>query len=309
MTGKLTVGGDGRITGPARIEYNDPWPCGATAQYPAGSGFYGSGAMMGVVEHTMVGNLPGTVAWFNNRANGASAHFSVGQDGLIHQHGPVGKGWCAWHAYQANLAWYGIEHADNGNPANPLTDAQLTASAQLVEMLSAFAGFPLQISDSPLVKGYGWHGMGGAGWGGHYDCPGDVRKAQRAEIIARAAVIRNPPPPGPPAMPGVWRHLIGCWLDGADLVHVGAGTDESLWETRLTVSADGTGTAWSDPVRIAGPLPGVWVGGYPFGVTADAAGFVFHGIGTDYVLWAVRLDGPTGAYSTPYHYAGKVATG
>ena len=27
MTGKLTVQPDGRVTGPAALTYNDPWPC------------------------------------------------------------------------------------------------------------------------------------------------------------------------------------------------------------------------------------------------------------------------------------------
>ena len=190
--GKLTVGHDGRVTGPAAIKHNDPFPCV--------NGSFGSGAMSGVVMHTMVGDLPGTVSWFNNPKAQASAHFGIAQDGGIHQFGPIGKGWIAWHAGAANHSWYGIEHADHGKPASPLTGEQVTASAQLLECLSAFAGLPLRISDSPSVKGYGWHGMGGIAWGGHPDCPGDVRKAQRAKIIALAMAIRSgggTPPAGP----------------------------------------------------------------------------------------------------------------
>ena len=202
MTGKLTVGHGGHLTGPARITYNIPWPC------PNGS--WGSGAMMGVLEHTMVGDLPGTVIWFNNPAAQASAHFGVAQDGEVCQFGPVGAGWVAWHAAQANDRWYGIEFADDGNPGNPLTREQVIAAAQLVECLSAFAGFPLQVSDSPSVHGFGWHGMGGEAWGGHFDCPGDVRKAQRPQIVALAMAIRSgeappaPPKPAPaPAPPSI----------------------------------------------------------------------------------------------------------
>ena len=181
--GKLTVGHDGRVTGPATISHNDPFPCV--------NGAFGSGAMSGVVMHTMVGDLPGTVSWFNNPKAQASAHFGIAQDGEIHQFGPIGKGWIAWHAGAANHSWYGIEHADGGKPSTPLTPEQVTASAQLLECLTAFAGLPLQISDSPSVKGYGWHGMGGQPWGGHPDCPGEVRKAQRAKIIALAMAIRS----------------------------------------------------------------------------------------------------------------------
>lgn len=187
LPGRLTVGSDGRVRGPARLEYNTP--------FPTNNGEWGSGAMMGVVMHTMVGNLPGVVSWFNNPDSGASAHFGIAQDGTIHQFGPIGKGWCAWAQMAGNHAWYSIEHADNGNPDNPLTYAQQVASAQLVECLSAFASFPLQVSDSVDTKGYGVHYMGGANWGGH-TCPDlppqHVRSAQRAGIIAMAKQIRNP---------------------------------------------------------------------------------------------------------------------
>src|SRR5580700_8074273 len=178
----LSVGSDGRITGPASITYNTPFPCV--------NGRYGSGSMQGVVMHTMVGDLPFAVARFNDPTAQVSAHFGIDQSGNIHQFGPIGKGWIAWAEMAGNEAWYSIEHADDGNPANPLTPAQITASAQIVECLSAFAGFPLQVSNSTSVKGYGWHGMGGEAWGGHFSCPGDVRKAQRGKIIALAAAIR-----------------------------------------------------------------------------------------------------------------------
>lgn len=187
--GKLTVGHDGRVTGPANIKHNDPFPCV--------NGSFGSGTMTGVLMHTMVGDLPGSVAWFNNPKAQASAHFCIAQDGEIWQMGPIGKGWIAWHAAEANHTWYGIEHADAGHPVRPLTTQQITASAQLVECLSAFAGFPLQISDSPGVKGYGWHGMGGQAWGGHPDCPGSVRRGQRPKIIALAMAIRSGGSPHP----------------------------------------------------------------------------------------------------------------
>jgi len=180
----------GHVTGPASITYNDP--------FPTRNGSYGSGQMMGVVMHTQVGNNPGTVAWFNNPAAQASAHFCIAQDGAIVQMGPIGKGWIAWAQAAGNLGWYSVEHADDGNPANPLTSAQITASAQLLELLSRFAGFPLQISDSPSVKGYGWHGMGGEAWGGHLSCPGDTRKAQRPQVIALAMAIRQGTRPAAP---------------------------------------------------------------------------------------------------------------
>lgn len=197
VPGRLKVASDGKVTGPANISYNNPFPCV--------NGNYGSGAMQGVVMHTMVGNLPGTITVFNNPSYQASAHFGIDQQGNIHQFGPIGKGWIAWAQVAGNVTWYSIEHADNGDPNIPLTTAQIRSSAQLVEMLSAFAGFPLQVTDSVSGKGYGTHEMGGAAWGGH-TCPDlppkHVRSQQRAAIIALAKEIRKGPPPPPPPPPG-----------------------------------------------------------------------------------------------------------
>ncbi|HEY7144633.1 MAG TPA: N-acetylmuramoyl-L-alanine amidase [Streptosporangiaceae bacterium] len=188
VPGKLQVSHDGKITGPARISYNDP--------FPTKNGKFGSGEIMGVVMHTMVGDLPGTISLFNNPAPGGdprkatSAHFGIAQDGSIHQFGPIGKGWIAWAQVEGNDAWYSIEHADHANTENALTQAQVDASAQLVEVLSRFAGFPLQVTNQTGVPGYGTHVMGGASWGGH-TCPGPgPRAGQRAAIIALAKQIR-----------------------------------------------------------------------------------------------------------------------
>lgn len=190
MTGKLTAGADGRVTGPAAITHNDPWPC------PNGDpgGMSVPHGVMGVLEHTMVGDLPGTVQVFNEPSFQASAHFGVDQEGNIHQFGPV-NGWKAWHCAAGNPNWYGIEFADHGNPANPLTQAQITAGAQLAELLSRVGNFPLQITNSVSTEGFGVHRMGGAAFGGH-SCPqladgSGPRAGQRAQIIALAMSIRQ----------------------------------------------------------------------------------------------------------------------
>lgn len=184
VPGKLHIDtATGRVVGPARISYNSP--------FPTPNGSWGSGVIDGLVMHTEAGNNPGTVSWFDNPAAQASADFAVAQDGSVVQMGPIGRGWVAWAEAAGNNRWYSTEMADNGNPANPLTSEQIVASAQLLECLSAFAGFPMQISNSPSVRGYGWHGMGGQAWGGHLQCPGDVRKAQRGQIIALAIAIRH----------------------------------------------------------------------------------------------------------------------
>lgn len=219
VPGKLAIDRTGRITGPARIEYNSPFP---TRNGTPGEG---SPSMMGVVMHTEVGNEAGTIATFNNPASQASAFFAIGQDGAIWQFGPVGQNWAAWAQVDGNPMWYSIEDADNTHPSIPLTGAQITAFAQILECLSAFAGFPLQVSDSVNVRGLGWHGMGGVAWGNHPNCPGDVRKAQRPAIIALAKEIRAGVAPPPEPMEGV-------------LVTLPGGT------ARKVLSADG-GKHWS----------------------------------------------------------------
>src|ERR1700735_4419882 len=107
MAGRLSVDTSGRLRGPASITYNDPWPC------PNGRpGMVVPKGIMGVLMHTMVGNLPGTITVFNRPSFQASAHFGIDQNGHIHQFGPV-NGWMAWAEGAGNPHWYSIEHADN----------------------------------------------------------------------------------------------------------------------------------------------------------------------------------------------------
>ena len=178
---KFTLNGAGWVNG--ITHHNTPNQNGGMA-VPSG--------VLGAVMHTMVGNLPGTDAWFLNPAAQASAHFGIAQDGTVIQWVNV-RGGIAWHCAAGNSAWYGIEHADNGNPGNPLTPEQINASAQLVELLSRddVGRFPLAICDTTAGLGYGVHYMGGAAWGGH-SCPGPgPRASQRADILAMAKQIRS----------------------------------------------------------------------------------------------------------------------
>ena len=192
LLNKLHVDGDGKLVNydrlhpqywaNANIHYNDP--------FPVHNGAYGSGTMQGVVMHTMVGQLEDAIAEFNNPAAQVSAHFGISQTGLIHQFGPIGRGWVAWAEMLGNYTWYSIEHADHGDTENPLTQAQMDASAQVVECLSSFAGFPLKVTNSVWGAGYGTHVMGGVEWGNH-SCPGPGPRAnQRYNIIYRAKRIR-----------------------------------------------------------------------------------------------------------------------
>src|SRR5580692_2611490 len=181
---------------PPKLEINSSgWVNGVT-HHPSpnyASGMAVPSGVMGVVMHTMVGQLAGADAEFMNGSNQVSAHFGIGQDGEIIQWVDTLGGDVAWAEMGGNYNWYSIEHADNGDPTTPLTQAQMNSSAQLVELLSRVGNFPLQVSNSTGTEGFGVHFMGGAAWGGH-TCPDvpptRVRSLQRQAILAIAEAIR-----------------------------------------------------------------------------------------------------------------------
>src|SRR5690242_750853 len=146
----------------------------------------------------MEGNLPHTDDLFTpgKLGDGNSAHFGTAQDGTVIQWVPLGV--AAEHAIVANDHWYAVENADDGNPNNPYTDAQLSRVAQILELTSRpeHGRFALQVTDSPNKEGLGTHNMGGAAWGGH-SCPdadnhpNRTRSQARTEIVRRAKIIRQ----------------------------------------------------------------------------------------------------------------------
>jgi hypothetical protein len=142
----------------------------------------GQEAVYGVVLHIMEGTLDGSDAWFRKTASQASAHFGVGRDGRIFQW--VDTADRAWAQAAGNRTWLSIEH--EGHSGDSLTPAQLAATARIVAWAHQVHGVPLQLADSPTSRGIGWHGMGGAAWGGHYGCPGTLITAQRTAIITAA---------------------------------------------------------------------------------------------------------------------------
>lgn len=174
---------DGKLKGPAKITHNTPWP---TKNGTPG----GFGTANGGVVHTEVGREHNVIDEFNDPAAQASAFFSISVTGAIHQYGPLGKDWMAWTQVAGNHHYRGVEHEDQGDPNKPFTAAQLAASAQVFEAMSAFDGWPLAPTDNPDGgRGIIFHADGGAQWGGH-DCPGPVREKQRPALIALAKAIR-----------------------------------------------------------------------------------------------------------------------
>lgn len=148
----------------------------------------GQESVQGVVLHIMQGSLDGSDSWFRNPISQSSAHFGVGKNGTIYQW--VNTQDRAWAQMAGNKAWLSIEH--EGYSGTALTAAQVAATAKIVAWAQSVYKFPLQSTDSASGSGVGWHGMGGAAWGGHFDCPGAEIKAQRAAILAAAKAINEP---------------------------------------------------------------------------------------------------------------------
>jgi hypothetical protein len=188
----------------AKLSHTNGWVNGVT-HHLSPNHSYGMAVpsgVLGVIMHTMVGDLPGTDNEFMNGNAQVSAHFGIDQSGHVIQWVDLVGGDVAWAEMGGNYSWYSIEHADHGNPLNPLTPQQITASAQLVELMSRVGGFPLQEANTTSQQGYGVHYMGGLAWGGH-SCPDvsprRVRSLQRVAVLALAKEIRAGTPVVPPA--------------------------------------------------------------------------------------------------------------
>jgi hypothetical protein len=144
----------------------------------------------GLVLHIQDGTEEGSEAWFKNPDSQASSHFLNPKSGGLRQ--LVDTDDRAWTEAAGNAYWVSIENEGLGGDA--LTPSQIENCAQLLAWLHRTYDVPLQSTDDPNGAGLGWHGMGGAAWGGHYDCPGEPVKAQRGQILARAQQITNPTP-------------------------------------------------------------------------------------------------------------------
>src|SRR5690242_437280 len=174
---------EGWLTGPIGISHH-------MTPNRLDSGF--AARAQGVVQHTEDGFEAGTFATFMDPGSQVSASFSVSEAGDAHQYLPVGCGLVAWAQADGNPGWYSCECEDKLRSGTPLTDAQLTAFAQIYSALAERDGFGYAVTDDTSGgRGLITHGDGGNAWGGHPDCPGPVRRAQRREILARARAVRD----------------------------------------------------------------------------------------------------------------------
>lgn len=204
----------------------------------------------GLVLHIQDGTEDGSEAWFKNPSAQASSHFLNPKTGGLRQ--LVDTSDRAWAEVAGNRHWVSIEN--EGTPPDALTASQIENAAQLLAWLHATYNTPLISTDDPNGQGLGWHGMGGDAWGGHFDCPGEPIKAQRPQILARAAEILNQPkPPAPPqGNPGQPRQLVT--IDG--LVYgYGAGGSQVSQVQRLLINQNfdpqGVDGIWGDHTSAA----------------------------------------------------------
>lgn len=143
----------------------------------------------GLVLHIQQGTEVGTDATFKNPSTQVSAHFGNPKTGGLDQW--VDTNDVAWAEVAGNSTWISIEN--EGNSGDSLTDSQLANVALLLAWLNVTEAVPLQLAESPADSGLGYHGMGGAAWGGHTNCPGQPIVDQRAAIVAAAQRLVSAP--------------------------------------------------------------------------------------------------------------------
>lgn len=156
------------------------------------------GKVLGVVEHVTVGESS-PFPEFANPKNQVSSHFGILEDGTIEQY--VNTALESWAQAEGNASYLSVETV--GEPTTPLTIQQVDSFGKLMEWCHTQHAVELVITDTPGQPGLIGHGDGGVAWGNHEGCPGDLRKAQRAQIlqIAGATVELDEPTTEPAPEP------------------------------------------------------------------------------------------------------------
>jgi hypothetical protein len=165
---------------------------------------------LGIVLHVNVsnGNLYNWVAGDHDM----SCHMEFYKDGGVEQYlDTVLSSWCQMAGNNSYLSF-----ETEGFPGEPLTAAQVTSLGKAFAWAHEEHGIQFQLAERPGDLGLAWHGMGGAAWGSHYDCPGDLRKAQRADILAVAKGTAAPPPIATPAPAPQEEEMAQLLVDGSN---------------------------------------------------------------------------------------------
>lgn len=150
---------------------------------------------LGLVQHVAVGGNFSLYGWFSNPAAKASSTWWVGKNKGQREQYMNPDIHRSWAQAAGNPSYHSVETA--GNPEDPLTDAQIESEAVIYAAGVKRYGWPYRLAEHPGEKGFGWHGMGGAAWGGHYDCPGVLRREQRSDVLRLAEKINAGPTPAP----------------------------------------------------------------------------------------------------------------
>lgn len=147
----------------------------------------GMGKIRFMILHIEEGTETGTDSWFHDPKAEASSHFGNPKIGPLDQF--VDTVDEAWAQMAGNPVCISVEH--EGKSGDHLTVSQIENDAQLLAWAHKTHGVRLRIANHPgsVLGGLGWHGMGGAAWGSHYDCPGKPIQEQRKAIVARAKAI------------------------------------------------------------------------------------------------------------------------
>lgn len=132
-------------------------------------------------------------AWFNSTARkGTSAHMFIEGDGSAEQYVDFGK--LAGHAFAANTFAIGVETHDGGNPNVPWTPAQVAQMVAFMRWCRSVFGIPIAAIKTASGSGHGYHSEFPSWNRSAHSCPGPVRVAQLAQVIATAAGSTPPPP-------------------------------------------------------------------------------------------------------------------
>lgn len=143
----------------------------------------------GLVLHIQAGTEAGTEAWFNDPTSYVSSHFLNPKTGQLRQ--MIDTADRAWAQAAGNPYWISIEN--EGRAGDSLTPSQVENAAQLLAWLHRAYAVPVIGTHDTMGRGLAWHGLGGAAWGGHPDCPGVPILVQRLAIVNRAEQLVGVP--------------------------------------------------------------------------------------------------------------------